>query len=104
LRPGEPIPCFGEHNPVVYVLGKKQGATLDVPDGSGSPRQLRIDGLLQDSVFQNGLLIAGERFVQLYPSREGFTFFLIQTPAGREMEAKRILDRGLSGWGFEATP
>ena len=48
--------------------------------------------------------MSGARFLQLYPNQEGFTFFLIQTPSGREREVKDILDLALADRGFDATP
>src|SRR5439155_16987493 len=35
---------------------------------------------------------------------EGYNFFLIQPPAGREMEVKQLLERALAERGFEVTP
>lgn len=101
--PDEIVPSFGEANTVTYMLHEKQGSTITVADGKGAERKLRIDGLLQDSVFQSGLLIADGRFLHLYPNQEGFTFYLIQTPAGKEREVKAILDLALAERGFEAT-
>lgn len=103
-RDGKETPVFGENNTVVWMLHKSLDGTLTVTDGKGAEQTLRIDGLLQDSIFQSGLLMSGSRFLQLYPNQEGFTFFLIRTPTGREREVKDVLDLALTDRGFEATP
>jgi ABC-type antimicrobial peptide transport system permease subunit len=98
------VPAFGENNTVTYQLGKGLGATIEVADGRGDKRLLRIDGLLSDSVFQNGLLLSERHFLQLYPGHEGYTFFLIEVLPGREQAVKEILESALADRGFEVTP
>jgi ABC-type antimicrobial peptide transport system permease subunit len=65
---------------------------------------LRIDGLLQDSVFQSSLLVSEENFLRLYPGHEGYNFFLIRPVPGQEEELRRLLERTLADRGFEVTP
>jgi ABC-type antimicrobial peptide transport system permease subunit len=59
---------------------------------------------LQDSVFQSSLLVSEANFLRLYPDEEGYGFFLIQAPPGREAEVASLLDRALADRGFEVTP
>jgi ABC-type lipoprotein release transport system permease subunit len=94
-----PVPAFGEKNTVEWMLKSGLGGVLEVPGG-----QVRIAGLLQDSVFQSSLLISERVFLRLYPGHEGYSSFLITTPPGREGEVKRLLDTAVAGRGFEATP
>jgi putative ABC transport system permease protein len=108
-RPDQPYAAFGEQNTVVWVLGKGLGAddlTVEgaVPDKDGKPPRLRIDGLLQDSVFQSGLLLSEDNFLRLYPGHEGYNFFLIKTPPGQEDEVRMLLNAALADRGFEAVP
>jgi ABC-type lipoprotein release transport system permease subunit len=99
-----PVPAFGEQNTVVWMLKKGLGQEIDVPADKGHAQPLRIDGLLQDSVFQSGLLLSEENFLRLYPDQEGYQFFLIDAPAGREGEVKTLLETALAERGFEVTP
>ncbi len=92
-RPTEDVPAFGEANTVTYMLGTSQGKSIKVPDDKGVNVPLQISGLLHDSVFQSSLLVSEERFLILYPSQEGYNFFLIAPPVGREDEVKRVLER-----------
>src|SRR5262249_50624918 len=101
---GDVVPAFGEKNSVEWMLKKGLGQTVTVPDAAGRERQLRLDGLLQDSVFQSGLLIAEENFLKLYPDTEGYRFFLIQPPDGQEEDVRKVLEAALADRGLEVTP
>jgi ABC-type antimicrobial peptide transport system permease subunit len=101
---GDEVPAFGEKNSVEWMLKKGLGQTVTVPDGAGRERQLRLAGLLQDSVFQSGLLVSEENFLKLYPDTEGYRFFLIQPPEGHEEDVKKLLEAGLADRGLEVTP
>jgi ABC-type antimicrobial peptide transport system permease subunit len=98
------VPVFGEQNTVVWMLKKGLGEDVEVPTDKTGPQTLRIDGLLQDSVFQSGLLLSEKQFLRLYPAQEGYQFFLIDAPAGREREVKELLETALADRGFEVTP
>jgi ABC-type lipoprotein release transport system permease subunit len=102
-RKGEPFAAFGEQNTVIWMLKSGMGKTIDVPDADGRQRPLRIDGLLQDSIFQSGLLLWEENFLELYPGQEGYQLFLIQPPAGSEAAVKDLLEIALADRGLEVT-
>ena len=100
---GEGIPAFAESNTATYMLNKSLGGTLAIDDEGGKPATLRIAGLLHDSVFQSSLLVSEENFLKLYPSEEGYRYFLIAPPAGREDDVKRLLEKGLRDKGLEVS-
>ena len=102
-RDGSPYAAFGEQNTVVWMLHSGVGKTYDVPDEDGKPQPLRIDGLLQDSVFQSGLLVSERSFLELYPHQEGYNFFLIDVDEQHAAAVKEILETALADRGFEAT-
>ena len=66
------------------MLNKNQGDVLDMPADDGTTKPVRIDGLLDNSVFQSGLLLSEDHFLELHPTQEGYQFFLIETPPGKE--------------------
>jgi hypothetical protein len=103
LRAGEKAPAFGEANTVTWMLQSGLGQDIMVPSEKGNEVPLTISGLLHDSVFQSSLLISEERFLQLYPTQEGFNYFLIAPPPGQETEVKNLLSRALSDRGLEVT-
>jgi ABC-type antimicrobial peptide transport system permease subunit len=99
----EVVPAFGEKNTVEWMLKSHLDGEVGAPAGHGAEQPLRIVGLLQDSVFQSSLLIWEEAFLRLYPQQEGYKYFLIQAPAGREAEVQRVLEAGLANRGFAVT-
>src|SRR5262249_60381188 len=65
--------------------------------------ELNLGGLLHDMVFQSSLIVSEENFLKLYPNQEGYNYFLIATPRGREAEMKRLFDLALAERGVEVT-
>jgi hypothetical protein len=102
-RDGKPYPAFGEKNTVEWMLHSGAGKVYEVPDEDGKSQPLRIAGLLQDSVFQSGLLVSDGTFRELYPHQEGYNFFLIDVPPERAGDVKEILETALADRGFEVT-
>ncbi len=102
--PGPPIPVFGEQNTVVWMLGSGLGKVLEVPDGQGRPTEVRIDGLLHDSIFQSGLLMSERNFLSLYPDEQGHRLFLIRARPEEVGAVREMLTTALADLGFEVTP
>ncbi len=98
-----PTPAFGEQNTVVWMLHSGQGKDYPVPDETGTMQPLHLDGLLQDSVFQSGLLVSEERFLHLYPGHEGYNLLLIEAPPEQVDRVKELLQIGLADRGIEVT-
>jgi ABC-type antimicrobial peptide transport system permease subunit len=91
-KPGDEVPVFGEKNTVAWMLKSGLGKSISVPDEQGRPRDLNIMGLLQDSVFQNGLLMSERRFKELYPrASDGYRFFLIRVAPEKTDAAMALL-------------
>jgi ABC-type lipoprotein release transport system permease subunit len=97
------IPAIVDATTATYILKKKLGDTVEIPNERGEPKHLRIVALLAESIFQSQMLISEVRFLELYPSHEGYSFFLIDTPADRMTEVKTLLETTLAERGFEAT-
>src|SRR5262249_13022561 len=96
------IPAVADATTVEWMLKSKLGGVLEVPDEQGNPVKLRLVGLLQESIFQSEVLVSEENFLRLYPSQEGYNFFLIEAPPGRSEEVKTLLETALAERGFEA--
>jgi putative ABC transport system permease protein len=75
------VPAIVDANTAQWILKVKLGATLTMTDDRGQPAKLRVVALLKESIFQSELLIAETSFLELFPRREGFQFFLIETPS-----------------------
>jgi len=87
-----------------WILGKHLGDEMQIQDGEGKPARLRVVGLLQDSVFQSGLLVSEANFLKLYPRQEGYQFFLLDVPPERMTAVERLLESTLADHGFTTTP
>jgi hypothetical protein len=99
----ETIPVIGDANSLNYVLHIKPGEEMVVSGEDGSPIRLRVVGALADSVLQGELIMSEENFIRLFPQRDGFHFFLIETPQERVDAVAVLLEEGLSDFGFDAT-
>lgn len=97
------VPVICDATTAEYALKKKLGKTLAVPNERGEPVKLRIVGLLADSIFQSQLLMSEANFLKLYPSQEGFSFYLIEVPPNRTEAVKNLLAATLAERGFEVT-
>jgi hypothetical protein len=104
------VPVIADATTAEWVLHKKLGEILEIPDERGKPNergenviQLRIVALLQDSVFQSELLLSEAHFLHLFPRQEGYNFFLIETPPDKTQEVKELLQASLVPRGMEVT-
>ncbi len=97
------IPVIGEANTVTWMLKSGLGKDISTINERGDTIKLRVVALLSDSVFQSGLLMSAANFLKLFPSAEGYNFFLIETPRGRDDEVKAVLETALADRGFEVT-
>jgi putative ABC transport system permease protein len=102
--PAGAIPCIVEQNTAMWMLKLGLGDTFEVRDEENRPLQLKIVAMLKDSVFQSQVLISDAAFRQYFPKTEGFAFFLIEAPPGKDKEATRVLTDALTSYGFETTP
>jgi putative ABC transport system permease protein len=94
------VPAFGEKNTVEWMLHTSLGGQVTLPPD----HRLRIDGLLSDSVFQSSLLVSEPNFLRMYPGHEGYNFFLIHAPEGKEDEVRRVLELAYGDRGMQVTP
>ncbi len=98
------IPVIGEANTVKWMLKSDLGEEFPITDERGNPVKLRVVALLSDSVFQSGLLMSEANFLKLYPSSEGYNFFLIASPPGQTKRVEQLLGTALGDRGFEVMP
>jgi ABC-type lipoprotein release transport system permease subunit len=95
------IPCIVEQNTATWMLKKGLGDIIEVPDEDNHPLKLRIVALLKDSIFQSEILISDAAFRRHFSRTEGFSFFLIDSPADRADRVSNVLTRALANYGFE---
>ena len=99
-----PIPVALEKNVANYSfqLWGGIGETFNVATDSNRPLELEVVELLGPSPFLGNLLIDDFDFERQFPDIEGYQFFLIRTPSGKEEEVREILERRLGDYGFAA--
>ena len=97
--PDGAIPVIGDANSLSYVLHLKVGEDF-ILDHGPTPVKLRVVAALADSIFQSELIMSDKNFVRLFPSEQGYRYFLIDTP--NENQAATVLEDRLSDFGFDA--
>jgi ABC-type antimicrobial peptide transport system permease subunit len=97
--PDGAIPVIGDANSLSYVLHLKLGEDFVMGLGSTEAR-LRVVAALSDSIFQSELIMSEKNFLRLFPSEQGYRYFLIDAPNGSD--AATVLEDRLSDFGFDA--
>jgi len=95
------IPAFGDADTVRWSLHSSLGETYTMPDGSGRSVRLRFVGVIPGSIFASELLVAEDHFKRLFPGVDGPSYFLIETPSGKEAQVARVLRTTLGDRGLE---
>ncbi|MFQ5527172.1 MAG: FtsX-like permease family protein [Thermoanaerobaculia bacterium] len=105
LEPGV-IPAIGDYNSAVWILHLGLGKDLVLEDQNGREVRLRLVALLKKSIFQSEVLISEENFLEHFPRQAGYSFFLVESPAGddgAQAEVTEILEGKLDRFGFDVT-
>ncbi|MBA3296584.1 MAG: ABC transporter permease [Acidobacteria bacterium] len=101
-----PVPVIADATSLQYVLHAKIGDTFSMDIGADQPLQLLFVAALADSVLQGQLVMSEENFVRLFPSQQGYRFFLIDAPDVQTREAATqlagVLEKELATFGFDA--
>ncbi|MBI4583107.1 MAG: FtsX-like permease family protein [Planctomycetes bacterium] len=104
--PDGALPAIGDASSVAWILHKKLGEDVVLEGDRGEEVRLRIVATLSGSLFQGELVISEEAFLERFPGREGFQFFLLEFTEGAAPEevelVERGLEEGLERYGFEA--
>jgi len=97
------IPAIGDSASIQWSIGKKIGDTIDYEDEFGRPFKLRIVAGLDNSILQGDLIISEAAFKKLFPSQDGYQFFLIDVEKRNIEKAAQALSRAFSDYGLELT-
>jgi ABC-type antimicrobial peptide transport system permease subunit len=96
------VPAVGDYNTIVWILGLDVGSTIPVVDEAGETVDLKIVGIIGNSIFQGSLIIWDEYFDELYPTNNGFQLFLFRSNE-KDIRPQMIeLESALSRYGFDA--
>lgn len=98
------VPAIGDNATIVWALGKSVGDDLEYTDEKGRTFRLRIVGMLKNSILQGNLIIAEDKFVERFPSENGYRMFLADADAEKADKIMEILSAGLTDHGLALTP
>jgi ABC-type lipoprotein release transport system permease subunit len=102
LRRTEPdgaIPVIADANSMTYVLHKRLGDDIVLAHGLGEVR-LRLVAALGDSLFQSELLMAPERFIELFPAQGGYRVLLVEDGgSSADATSAQIFEESLADFG-----
>jgi ABC-type lipoprotein release transport system permease subunit len=101
IEPGV-VPAIGDYNSAMWILHSGLGKDIVVEDERGREVSLRFVGLLRKSIFQSEILISEENFLRLFPSRTGYSFFLVDAPLEETTRVGNALETGLAPFGLDS--
>jgi putative ABC transport system permease protein len=100
-----PVPVIADATSLQYVLHAQVGDVFSMDIGADRPLELQFVGAIADSVLQGELIMSEGNFVRLFPSQQGYRYFLIDAPVQTVDEAGAlagVLEKDLTTFGFDA--
>ncbi|MBN2319345.1 MAG: FtsX-like permease family protein [Acidobacteria bacterium] len=94
------IAAIADANTIQYILHLSLGGDIPVQADDGSTVRLRLAAALNDSTFQGGILISEKNFLRVFPDREGYRYFLVDTPRDVDASTVQSLKENLGYWGI----
>ena len=88
----------------MYALKKGLGDRIEYTDNNGRPFQVKLVGMLKNSLLQGQILISEEYFIQKFPDQAGYRQFLISTPEEQTDPVAAHLSLVLGNQGFDPIP
>jgi hypothetical protein len=95
------IPAIADQTSLTYVFHLKVGDDYVLEPESGTPTRFRIVGALADSVLQSELVIGEDAFVRLFPRREGYGVWMIETAPETAGTVATVLEDRLTDYGVD---
>lgn len=102
ISDGDYIPVIGDYNTIIWILGLNLDSTISILDESGTVMNLKIVGILTNSIFQGSLILWDENFDVLFPTNDGYNLFLFKSQASNLEPQMIALESALAGYGFDA--
>ncbi len=98
------VPAIGDYATVFWGLGKNLGETILYQTENGETINLKIVGILKDSLLQGRLLISEDNFVHHFPSADGYRQFLIDGDWDQQDAQAAALMKKYRDFGIEVIP
>ncbi len=97
------IPAIADQTSLTYVFHLKVGDDYVFQPEGGPSTRVRIVGALADSVLQSELVIGEDAFVTLFPRREGYGVWMIDTAPDNAATLATVLEDRLADYGVDVT-
>jgi hypothetical protein len=97
------VPAIGDYPTIKWALGKSVGDEIEYSDEKGRKFRVRLVAMLQNSILQGSLIVAEDRFVERFPSEDGYRVLLIDTPEEKIDTVADHLSARLTDFGLELT-
>ena len=99
-----PVPVVLDMNTAMYSLQLYGGvgSIFEIKDSQGRPQQLKVVGLLKNSIFQGDVLMSEMQFKQLFPQETGHRLFLIDPDKDDVAAVRKALESTLGDFGMAA--
>ena len=98
------IPVIADYNSAIYALGLKLGDCYVYTDEKGESVELRLVGLLNNSILQGYLVVSEQSFLRIFPGESGYQRFLIDAPEDRLNSVSEDISYALQDVGLALTP
>jgi ABC-type antimicrobial peptide transport system permease subunit len=95
------FPAVLDANTAMYSLHKGLGDSLELLDEQGQTFEVRIVGLLKNSILQGDVMVAEDEFLRRFPSATGYRMFLIETSLADMPAVEQALESSLGDFGFD---
>ncbi len=97
-------PCVMDQTMATYSLKPPvdKGSEFPVTDAHDRKLNLKVAGLLNDSIFQGDLILSEANLRRYDPDVAGYRYFLIETPEDKTKEVQMALQRVLGDYGFRS--
>jgi ABC-type antimicrobial peptide transport system permease subunit len=102
----DPIPLLIDQNTAMWSL-QMMGGVGEIRSFEyepGKPVWFRVVGLLSNSVMQGKLLVGQSNFERLFPSINGYRFFLLAGDLEKSKQVATMLEDRLGDFGMDLTP
>ena len=96
------VPVIGDFNSTQWILKLPLGGRLPFENERGEKIELELVASLDTSIFQSELLMSEAQMLRHFPSRGGYSYFLVEAPGADATELSQQLERGLQRYGLDA--
>lgn len=98
------VPAIADRNTLMWGLRAGVGDVIHTTDERGRALDLRIVGVLDNSILQGGVIVAESVFVRRFPSVAGWQAMLVDAPPADADTVGAILSDAMADLGATLTP